>query len=72
MELHLMYVNVCKWTYHVSFMILTTVLLKVQVLMAVMSGQSVNGNPLLFDTLKHPKDLLFKEPSCYHKLLQSY
>jgi len=34
-----MYVNVCKWTYHVSFVILTAVLLKVQVLMAVTSGQ---------------------------------
>jgi len=41
MELHLMYVNVRKWTYHVSFVILTAVMLKVQVLMAAMSGQPV-------------------------------
>jgi hypothetical protein len=52
-----MYVNVRKWTYHVSFVILTAVLLKVQVLMAVMSGQPVNGVHLLVDTLKHRRRL---------------
>jgi hypothetical protein len=57
MELHLKYENVCKWTYHVSFVILTAVLLKIQILMAVMSGQLGNGNFLLVDTLKHPKRL---------------
>jgi hypothetical protein len=57
MELHLMYVNVCKWNYHLSFVILTSVLLKVQVLMAVTSGQPVNGNPVLVDTLKQPRRL---------------
>ena len=55
MELHLLNVNVCKWTYHVSFVILTAVLLKVQVLMAVTSGQPANGNTLLVDNLKHPR-----------------
>jgi len=50
-----MYVNVCKWTYHVSFVIVTAVLLKIQILMAVTSGQLVNGNLLLVDTLKHPR-----------------
>ena len=50
-----MYVNVCNWTYLVSFFILTTVLLKIYVLKAVTSGQTVNYNPLLVDTLKHPR-----------------
>ena len=50
MKLHLMYVKVCKWTYHVSCVVLTAVLMKIQILMAVTSDRLVNGNTLLVNT----------------------
>jgi hypothetical protein len=52
MELHLMYVNVCKWTYHVSFVILTAHCWRFKSCWLLHQV-----SPLLVDTLKHPRRL---------------